>query len=155
MPRVTNAADEGCERDVVQIMNENDGYRACGALKSMLSSRGFGRKAKKCLLLVLLLSLKPTAQAQVGKTKFFIYYFRNPTSTCVTETGANTTQGSNQRLPPPLNLSSVLVSNTVYRKSFHIEPEPEGKTYQIGTFYTLILQTKMNELQPQLECVEL
>ena len=32
------AADGGCERDVVHRMNE--GYRACGALKSVL--RGLG-----------------------------------------------------------------------------------------------------------------
>ena len=40
-------ADGGCERDVVHRMN--DGYRAWGALKSVLSSRGLGIKAKKCL----------------------------------------------------------------------------------------------------------
>ena len=27
----------------------NEGYRACGALKSVLSNRGLGIKAKKCL----------------------------------------------------------------------------------------------------------
>ena len=36
-----------------------------------------------------------------------------------------------------------------------IEPEPAGKTYQIGTFYTLIVQTHTNELRPQLWYVEL
>ena len=41
------AADGGCERDVVHRMNE--GYREWGALKSVLSKRGFGIKAKKCL----------------------------------------------------------------------------------------------------------
>ena len=41
------AADGGCERDVVNRMNE--GYRAWGALKSVLSNRGLGIKAKKCL----------------------------------------------------------------------------------------------------------
>ena len=41
------AADGGCERDVVDRMNE--GYRAWGALKSLLSNRGLGIKAKKCL----------------------------------------------------------------------------------------------------------
>ena len=41
------AADGGCDRDVVHRMNE--GYRAWGALKSVLSSRGLGIKAKKCL----------------------------------------------------------------------------------------------------------
>ena len=34
------AADVGCERDVVHRMNE--GCRACGALKSVLSNRGLG-----------------------------------------------------------------------------------------------------------------
>ena len=41
------AANGGCERDVVHRINE--GYRACGALKSVLSNRGLGMKAKKCL----------------------------------------------------------------------------------------------------------
>ena len=41
------AADEGCESDVVYRMNE--GFRAWGALKSVLSNRGLGIKAKKCL----------------------------------------------------------------------------------------------------------
>ena len=41
------ATDGGCERDVVHRMNE--GYRAWGALKSVLSNRGLGIKAKKCL----------------------------------------------------------------------------------------------------------
>ena len=38
-------ADGGCERNVVNRMNE--GYRARGALKSVLSNRGLGIKAKK------------------------------------------------------------------------------------------------------------
>ena len=41
------AADGGCERDVVHRMNE--GYRAWGALKSVLSNRGLWIKANKCL----------------------------------------------------------------------------------------------------------
>ena len=41
------AADGGCDRDVVHRMNQ--GYRAWGALKSVLSNRGLGIKAKKCL----------------------------------------------------------------------------------------------------------
>ena len=40
------AADGGCERDVVHRMNE--GYRAWGELKRVLSNRGLGIKAKKC-----------------------------------------------------------------------------------------------------------
>ena len=49
------AADGGCERDVVHRMNEE--YRAWGALKSVLSNRGLGIKAKKCLYEVIV----PTA----------------------------------------------------------------------------------------------
>ena len=41
------AADGGCERDMVHRMNE--GYRAWGALESVLSNRALGIKAKKCL----------------------------------------------------------------------------------------------------------
>ena len=41
------AAYGGCERDVVHRMNE--GYRSWGALKSVLSNRGLGIKAMKCL----------------------------------------------------------------------------------------------------------
>ena len=41
-------ADGGCERDVARRMNE--GYnRAWGVLKSVLSNRRLGIKAKKCL----------------------------------------------------------------------------------------------------------
>ena len=40
------AANGGCERDVVHRMNE--GYRTWRALKSVLSNRGLGIKAKKC-----------------------------------------------------------------------------------------------------------
>ena len=41
------AADVGCERDVVHRMNE--GYRAWGALKSVLNIGVFGINSKKCL----------------------------------------------------------------------------------------------------------
>ena len=41
------AADGGCKTDVVQTMNK--GHRAWGALKSELSNRRLGIKAKKCL----------------------------------------------------------------------------------------------------------
>ena len=41
------AADGGCERDVVHGMNE--GNRASRELKSVLSNRGLGMKAMKCL----------------------------------------------------------------------------------------------------------
>ena len=38
------AADGGCEIDVLHIMNE--GYRAWGALKSVLSNRGLGKRPR-------------------------------------------------------------------------------------------------------------
>ena len=41
------AANGGCERDVVHRMNQ--GYRAWGELKSVLSNIGLGIKAKECL----------------------------------------------------------------------------------------------------------
>ena len=41
------AADGGCERNVAHRMNE--GYRAWVVLKSVLSNRGLGMKAKQCL----------------------------------------------------------------------------------------------------------
>ena len=41
------AADGGYEKEVVHRMNE--GYRAWGALKSVLNNRGLGIKAKKCI----------------------------------------------------------------------------------------------------------
>ena len=41
------ADDGGCERDMVHRMNE--GYRAWGVLKNVMSNRGLGIKAKKCL----------------------------------------------------------------------------------------------------------
>ena len=41
------ATDGGCERDVVHRMNE--GYKAWGALRSVLSNTELGMKAKKCL----------------------------------------------------------------------------------------------------------
>ena len=41
------AADGGCEKYVVQRMNER--YKAWEALKSVLSNRGLGIKSKKCL----------------------------------------------------------------------------------------------------------
>ena len=40
--------DGGCERDVVPRMNE--GCRACGELKIVLSNRGLGINANKCLI---------------------------------------------------------------------------------------------------------
>ena len=42
-----NLHPDGCERDVVHRMNK--GYEVYGALKHVLSNRGLGIKAKKCL----------------------------------------------------------------------------------------------------------
>ena len=41
------AADGGCESDVGHRINE--GFKAWGAMKSVLCNRGLGIKAKKCL----------------------------------------------------------------------------------------------------------
>ena len=41
------AADGECERNVEHRMNE--GYSVWGVLKSVMSNRGLGTKAKKCL----------------------------------------------------------------------------------------------------------
>ena len=41
------AADGGCESDVVHRVNE--GFKAWGAMKSVLCNRGLGMKAKKSL----------------------------------------------------------------------------------------------------------
>ena len=80
---------------------------------------------------MLLLLLKPAAQAQAGK-KLFINCFRNPTSTVPRKTEENTTQGFNQRLTTPLNPSSFgmgSVNQTQCREGHcTIEPEPAGKT---------------------------
>ena len=46
------AANELCERFVVHRMNE--GYRAWGALKSVLTNRGIGINANKCLYQVVI-----------------------------------------------------------------------------------------------------
>ena len=56
------------------------------------------------------------------------------------------TQGSNQRLTAPWNPSNVRCKT---QQQTH-EPGPAGNTLQIGTFYTLILQTLIYELQLQL-----
>ena len=42
------AADGGCESDVVHRMNE--GYKAWGALKTVLCNRGLGINANNCIL---------------------------------------------------------------------------------------------------------
>ena len=41
------ATDGGCERDVVHRINA--GYRAWGALRSMVGNRRYGIQANKCL----------------------------------------------------------------------------------------------------------
>ena len=43
------AATGGSERNVHMVHIMNQGYRAWGALKSVLSNKEFGIKAKKCL----------------------------------------------------------------------------------------------------------
>ena len=79
----------------------------------------------------------------MGKTKLFMNCLPAPQKT------EKQTQGSNQRLIVSLNPSNVPVSNTVKSHSTHVSGPP-GNTLQIAEFYTLILLTLMDELQPQL-----
>ena len=65
-----------------------------------------------------LLLLKPAAQVQVGKTKFFVTTFPTPQAPTPKKTEKQT-QGSNQRLTALLIPSKVSVSNTVYGRIFH------------------------------------
>ena len=58
------AADGGCERDVVHIMNEGYWYRAWGALKSVPWNRGLVINAKKCQYKGVIV---PTAEAWGAK----------------------------------------------------------------------------------------
>ena len=60
------AVDGGCERDVVHRMNE--GYRAWGTLKRILSNRGLGikDKIKNCLYEGVIV---PTNQRSMGYEK--------------------------------------------------------------------------------------
>ena len=50
---------------------------------------------RKSWYIIILLLLKPTSQAQVGKTKF-IDFFHNPTSTCATEKWRKHNSGKQQ-----------------------------------------------------------
>ena len=73
------AADGGCEREVVHRMN--DGYRAWGALNSVLSNKGLGIKAKKCLhegKLLLLLLLKKVSSARLGESDIHPISLKTP-----------------------------------------------------------------------------
>ena len=94
-----------------------------------------------------LLLLKPAAQAQVGKTKVLINCLSSPTSTCHRKTEKQT-QGSNQGLT--FRCQTLCWEG----HSTHESAGPTGNTLHIGTFNTLILQTLMDELQPQLGCVK-
>ena len=91
----------------------------------------------------------------MGKTKLLINCLRNPTSTCASEKLKNKLrEASSDWLLPLTHLT--LRCQTQWREghSTH-ESGPAGNTLQIVTFYTLILQTLMDELQPQLGYVEL
>ena len=56
--------------DVVHRMNEE--YRACGALENVLSNRGLGIKAKKCLYEAVIV---PTASDAKKKFFFLMFFF--------------------------------------------------------------------------------
>ena len=88
-------------------------------------------------VLLLLLLLKPAAQAKASNTKLFINCFRNPTNTCGTE-NFKKGEGSNQRL----TIQSFGVKHNVGKIILRIRTWAGRKNFQIGTFYTLILQTQ-------------
>ena len=69
------AADGGCERDVVHRMNE--GYRAWGVLKSVLSNRRLLIKAKKCLYEGVIVPTALYIGEAWGKKIYFFYIVWN------------------------------------------------------------------------------
>ena len=96
--------------------------------------------------------IKTSSTGPGGKSKLFKNYLRNPS--IKQQRHWNTekqTEGSTKRLTAPLNPTNHPVSNTCVGKVINYsthESGPAGNTLQIGTFYTLILQTLMGELQP-------
>ena len=102
------------------------------------------------LLAVIIIIIKTSSTVPSGKNKAVLIC---PSSMCVTETKKNITQGSNQRLTAPLNTSSVPVQTQCRDSTFELDPALN--TWQIRTFYTLILQTPVDDLRPQHEYVEL
>ena len=87
----------------------------------------------------------------MGKTKLFINCFRNPTSTCATKNWRKHNSGKQLH---PWNHPAFRCQTQYGECDSTFEPEPAGKTKQIGTFNTFILQTPMEELRPQLKLVE-
>ena len=108
--------------------------------------------------LILLLLLKPAAQAQAWKTEIVYRLFSQPHKHMRHGKQENVTKASNQRLTAPLNPSNVPASNTLYRESYSThEPGPAGKNLQIVTFerHNLKLWISMDELLSQLGYIEL
>ena len=101
----------------------------------------------------IIINIKTSGTGPRGENKLFTTCFRNATNTFASVNWKNTTQGSNQRFPAPLNPSNVPVSNTVGMDGHSTTNlgRWEIPCMQIGTFYTLILRTKMDELRPQLD----
>ena len=97
------------------------------------------------LKMKIIIIIKTSRTGPSGKNNVVSKFLSQPR-----KTEENRTQGSNQRLPAPLNPSSVPVSNTVQEGHSTIEPEPAGKTQQLGRstneqvtirwFYTFKLQ---------------
>ena len=105
--------------------------------------------------LILLLLLKPAAQAQVGITKSFVNCFRNPASTCATGNWKTPLREAST-VDCSLNSIQLLLCQTQCMEGYSTyELGPARNTLQIGSFYTLILRTSMDELRPQLAQVEL
>ena len=74
-----------------------------------------GGSSKFIIAIILLLLLKPAAQAHEGKTMLFISCFTTRQAPAPRKTEESTTQENNQLLKAPLNPSSVPVSITVSR----------------------------------------
>ena len=92
--------------------------------------------------------IKTSSTGPSGKSKVA---FTTPQAPASRKTEENTTHISNQRLIAPMNPAMVLATNTLYREGQStFEPGRAENTLQIGTFYTLIPRTPMDELRPQL-----
>ena len=87
------------------------------------------------LILLLLLFLKPAAQARAGKTKLYIKCFRNLTITCATENWGK----HNSLKQPTVALhpwTQIVFWCQIKCREGHssFEPGPAGNALQIGTF---------------------
>ena len=94
--------------------------------------------------------IKTSSTGSSGKNKIVYKLLLQPHKHQLHGKLKNTTQGTNQRLTSPLNPSNVPVSTQCGEGHSTHESGHTGNTLEIGTLYTLILQTLMDELQRQL-----